>query len=370
MKSYVFISLLGVILFSGLSDASGYELAPNLSLEATWSNAYQRLEKASGEVPDKTRGSSTLDASLSFKPFSGGEFFLKGSISSSNGLKDIAPFTLTPNTDDLRSDLLNINESNRNYLQELWYGHSFKWGEDVAFRLCGGLINSASFIDENAFANDELEQFMNNAFVNNPTANLVSYDFGIGGELELKGLQIRAVAMRPKIDGDRYTYGALQIGYSMETSLGEGNYRLYAFRTNKRFPHWEETSYGSLKGFGISYDQELIKETLGAFLRIGCQDDEVEVEHTKFYSGGLTLKGKAWGREDDELALGYALLKAPPKADYEKTYAFEAYLKLGLFKYKCVMTNLTLDFQYIKDRYKDATEVAGYIYGLRFNITF
>ncbi|MCS7204038.1 MAG: carbohydrate porin, partial [Thermodesulfovibrio sp.] len=103
-----------------------------------------------------------------------------------------------------------------------------------------------------------------------------------------------------------------------------------------------------MKGIGLSFDQQLIKDLLGAFLRAGWQDDEAKVVHNRMVSFGLNLNGSVWGRKDDEIGIGYAYLKSPSKNEELKhSQVFEGYVKFKLFSYKSLNSDITFDYQYI-----------------------
>jgi high affinity Mn2+ porin len=74
-------------------------------------------------------------------------------------------------------------------------------------------------------------------------------------------------------------------------------------------------------GFGLSWDQELIKNELGIFGRLGYADGHAETwaytEVERTISIGMLLKGKSWNRPRDEV--GLALLVnglGPQHRDY------------------------------------------------------
>lgn len=141
---------------------------------------------------------------------------------------------------------------------------------------------------------------MNEALVHSPIANLPSYDVGAGVEFKWEKLHLRVVGIRSKnknenMDVKYYSWIGAQVGCKLETSLGEGNYRLYAYTTNKRFENWDANAYKTLKGFGVSFDQQLIKDTLGAFFRGGFQDDSAMVDYKRIFSLGLNLNGSIGG---------------------------------------------------------------------------
>lgn len=343
-----------------------------LSISGSATGVYQWLNKAQGDVENKDRGSAVIDFNVSVKPIENGEIFLRTSFARGSGLKDINPFILSPNTDDLFINLKNINGHSRDHLLELWYSQKFPIEKEISLKLTAGIIDSTAFIDDNVYAGDELQQFMNEALVHNPLANLPSYDAGVAVEFEWDKLNIKAVGMRSKNDYEKhYGYYALQIGYKLETELGEGNYRIYGFTTDRKFENWDADAYKSLKGIGVSFDQQIIKDKLGAFFRAGWQDDSAVIDYNRMISFGLNLNGSVWGRKDDEIGVGYAYLKSPSKnPELSRSQVIESYVKFKLFSYKAISSDITLDYQYIQDKTREEGSKAGHIYGVRFNLNF
>lgn len=359
------------------------DIAEWLSVSGTATAVYQWLYMKKGYVDDHTkdktkdRGSAVIDFNISLKPTENDEFFLRASFAKGDGLKDINPFIVSPNADDLFHDLKNINGHSRDHLLELWYSHKFPLQKDVSLKLTAGIIDSTAFIDDNAYANDELSQFMNEVFVNNPLANLPSYDVGGVVEFEWDKFHLRVVGMRSKNENEtmdirNYNWIGVQIGYKIDTPLGEGNYRVYAYTTNKRFENWDSNSYKALKGIGVSFDQQLIKDTLGAFFRVGWQNDSAKVDYNKMFSLGLNLNGGVWGRKNDEVGIGYAYLNSSSKNEELKhSQILEGYIKFQLFNYKSLSSDITFDYQYLCDRARESENTkTGHIYGVRLNFNF
>lgn len=374
--------LIAIILLFPL-NLLALELSDNLSVSGTATTVYQWLKMTKGYADEengtkkKDRGSAAIDFNVSFKPIEESEFFLRASFAKRDGLKAVSPFVLSPNADDLFSDLKNINGHSRDHLLELWYAHKFELKKDMTLKLQAGLIDSGAFIDDNSYAGDELHQFMNEALVHNPLANLPSYDPGVALEFEWDKFNLRVVGMRSKnenkeMDRKNYNWFGVQVGYRVETTLGEGNYRVYVYRTNKKFENWDADSYKALRGFGLSFDQDLIKETLGTFFRAGWQSDSAWVDYKRMYSLGLNLNGSVWGRGGDEIGVGYAHLKTPSKnEEFKHSQVFEGYVKFQLFSNKTLSTDITFDYQYIRDRAREREKtLTGNIYGLRLNFNF
>ncbi len=367
-RSFALAIFIGTIYCSSLW---ALDVTDTFSISASATGSYQWFVHSEGEGDDEKDGYGVLDLSASWRPWKEGEFYGRASFAKGNGIKGKVPFVLSPNADDLEDDLKNINGHKwQDHLQELWYSHTFPVQGNVGLKITGGIIDATAFIDDNAYANDELEQFMNEAFVNNPIANLPSYDLGGAVELSIDKLEVRGVIMTSKNDEeDTYGYFGLQVGYTLEMPWGKGNYRLYGFTTTKDFPSWEGgKSY--LRGFGVSADQEIVKDLLGAFFRAGWQDDDAVVDYDRFLSFGLNIKGSSWGRSQDEIGIGYGYLHGPSNSEVSHTNVLEGYVKLHLFEYKGLFGSFTVDFQYLNDNLRGDSSNEGYIWTLRFNMSF
>ncbi|MCX8042382.1 MAG: hypothetical protein N3A56_07860, partial [Thermodesulfobacteriaceae bacterium] len=119
------------------------------------------------------------------------------------------------------------------------------------------------------------------------------------------------------------------------------------------------------------------QEPLGFFLRTGWQDDEVlGADYKHLISVGLRIPFEFLGKKGNELGIGYAYLKGADKGEVSYTHASEIYIKFKLFEYeKKLSSDLTLDFQYLKDRIRGTEERAafsneGLIFGLRWIFSF
>lgn len=349
---------------------SAYDVNEKLSVEGTLTGIYQHADIDGEGADDAGRGAAVLDLGVNFHPAEADEFQITLSFGAGNGLNSLSLFTLAPYADDLEDDLKDINGRNRDYLLEAWYKHTFAFSDDATLGITAGIIDSTAYIDDNAFANCECSQFMNEAFVNHTNVNLPSYDLGGVIELDISKVSIRTLAMNSKFEsGDGaftdYSYFAVQAGYKLLTGLGEGNYRVYGYMTNDRFHCPEQGKKDSLTGVGISADQKL-SEIVGVFLRASWQDDEAVIDYDEAYSGGLNINGRLWNREDDEIGAGYAFLKGACDSDIDRTIAAEAYFRVKVSQF----SDLTLDLQYIDDDRKTDGDRDGFIYGVRMNAYF
>ncbi len=358
--------LLSSLLFVG--SLYGVELNKNLSLDISITSVYQEakfFKDLSGSVG---KGSIATDIGLNFHPTDEDQAQLTFSFAAGNALNptfEDKGFTLVPYADDLENDLKNINGRNRDYLLEAWYQHTFRW-EGLKISPTVGIIDSTAYIDDNAYANDETTQFMNDVFVNNPLARLPSYDLGGVIEIEKENLTVKGLVMNTKNDqGQDYDYYAVQLGYSLNVpSLGSGNYRIYYYRTTKDF----ENSRGErdyIEGIGLSLDQEL-NQYLGSFLRLGLNTHPSTGDYKNLLSGGVQLSGNLWNRSKDIFAVGWAYLDGNPKVSgIKNSIVGEAYYKIPLTEY----SDLTLDGQYYTEKHTDQS-LGAWAFGLRLNVSF
>ncbi len=370
-KKNFFYPLLAVLIFIITPICvSAYDVNEKLTIEGTLTGVYQYGNFNSEGTKETGRVSGVLDLGINFHPTDKDEFQITLSYAAGNALNAIAPFSLVPYSDDLEDDLKDINGRNRDYLLGAWYKHTFALSKDVSLGITGGIIDATAYIDDNNFANDEVAQFMNQVFVNNKNVNLPSYDLGGVIELNVSNFSIRALMMNTKFEAEddvfkNYDYYALQLGYNLKTSLGEGNYRIYGFTTSRKFPDWDENKKERLQGFGISADQQL-SSIIGIFARLDWQSDSAIIEHEAGYSGGVNINGKLWGRENDEIGIGYGYLTGADEADIVNTNAIEAYTKFKISDF----SDVTLDVQYVNDNMKQEEDQDGFIYGIRLNAYF
>lgn len=370
-QKVLFLKLFAILLVFAIPGlALAYDLNEKLSIEGTLTGVYQYGDLDAEETDSVDRGAAVLDLGINFHPTDNDEFQVTLSYAAGNGLNYLELFSLAPYADDLEDDLKNINGRNRDYLLEAWYKHTFRFSGGVSLGITGGIIDATAYIDDNTFANDEVAQFMNEVFVNHKNVNLPSYDLGGIVEFDISNFSISGLIMNTKYEAGEdtfknYNYYALQLGYKVDTILGEGNYRVYGYTTSERFPARDGGDNENLQGFGISADQKLSK-IIGVFARAGWQDDNAVIDHDAVYSGGVNVNGKLWGREADEIGLAYAYLDGARKGDIDHTDAMETYLKFKISDYN----DVTFDIQYINDDLKQDKDQDGVIYGVRLNAYF
>ena len=158
--------------------------------------------------PGRCEDGIPFQPEISFNGQGKNSAFVKLGFAAGNGLNPVSPFALAPWAADLEADVKNINGRNRDHLLTAWVRRRFDLGNNMKLAVTGGIIDSADYLDGNAFANDEYGQFMNEAFVNAPTGFLPSYDWGGAVELERAPWSFRAAVMQvgENDDGSGYTF--------------------------------------------------------------------------------------------------------------------------------------------------------------------
>ncbi len=342
------------------------ELGDGVDLDTTATAVVQHGSFDASAVDDATRAVATTDVGLGIDLSERDRLFTALSVATGNGLNAIVPFAATPYADDLEDDLRDIGGRGRSWLLEAWYRRGFALSSEVGGAVTAGIVDSTGFVDANAHANDEVGQFMNGVFVNNPLLNLPSYDVGVGATADSAGgWSVSAVWMNTRNSLDRsYHYGAAEVARRVDTALGEGNYRLTAFTTSDDFAAPAGRSLARLAGFGVSLDQSL-GDAFGVFARVGWQDDAASVTHDLAVSGGLALDGASWGRPGDTAGFGYAWLDGA-NAGVEQTRIAEAYVRFAV----TANAALTLDVQHVDEERVNAPDPSGWIAGVRTSLAF
>jgi hypothetical protein len=352
-----------IYLFFVNGKVSAYDITDKFSIGGVIAGAYQ-YQSVDGDG-NLGRGAVPFQPEFSFRPTENDEIFVKFGFAAGNGLKGVTEFNLAPWAADLEDDVKDINGRKRNYLLTAWYQHTFWLGEKNDLELAGGIIDATDYIDENAYANDEYNQFMNQALVNAPNGFAPSYDIGGAVEWEIGSWELTAVGMNvgENEDGNNYNFFGGKIGYELKTILGEGNFRLIGQMTSKEFLD-EDGDKEKLMAVFISFDQQL-GDIFGAWIRCGWQNDKALIDYDTLFSGGLNITGKWYGREVDNIGVGYAWLNG--KDDFDYTQVSEIYWRVVLNDYFAV----SADLQYMQDNYDSGRDdVDGFIGGVRMTAEF
>ena len=357
----------GSLLMTLSAPVHAYDVNERFSVGGVMAGVYQcqRLSEKAG-ADNECDYALPLQPELSFRPTDRDEFFVKAGFANGNGLNGKSPFMLAPWAAWLHDDVKDINGNNRDYLLTAWYRHTFTLGTDAALAATAGLIDATDYLDENAYANDEYTQFMNEALVNGPNAFLPSYDKGAALGWNAGPWSLHGVAMRvnENDDGNEFTFYGAQLGYTLQSRLGVGNYRVLADRTSDDFLDGRGDSGHKRASLLFSLDQEF-GAVVGAFLRFGWQGDDAAVNYDGIWSGGLDIKGSPWRRPDDNIGVGYAYLDGGNE-EVRQSQVAEAYYRFALN----TSLALTADLQYMKDEQRNQDNPQGFIFGLRLTAEF
>jgi len=347
--------------------AQAEEINEKISVGGVLSGAMQcqRVSDAPG-FGGACSGGLPFQPEVSIRPTDADEVFFKFGFAAGSGLASSSPSAVSSWAADLEDDVRNINGRNRDYLLTAWYRHDFALENSRNLGVTIGIIDSTDYLDENAFANDEYTQFMNPALSNGPNVFLPSYDVGTAVEWNSGAWSVRGVLMNigANDDGNNFNFYGVQAGYKLDSAMGEGNYRLVVAGASQAFLDPTATSKESRAGALFSLDQQFGKR-LGGFLRIGWQTDDAAVDYVAIYSGGLDIRGSAWGRSNDNIGLGYAYLDGG-NTGIVSTYLAEAYYRWQLGK----VLGLTADIQYEKDDNVVGADPSGLVMGFRMTAEF
>lgn len=364
MARKLFLSIIcGMLVCTLSSPAMAYDINDKFSIGGVVAGAYQ-YQNVSGdpEADDKGNGYIPFQPEFAFTPTEKDEFFFKLGFTAGKGLDEDLAFNLAPWAAPAEDDVKDINGRNCDYLLEAWYKHTFEFAETNTLGLTFGIIDATGYLDENAYSNDEYTQFMNEALVNASNGFAPSWDIGGAFQWGFKAFTFNGVVMQigENDDEEEYTFAGIQLGYTIETGLGEGSYRVIFEWGSDDFLEPDGENYTGRDLYLISCDQQL-GDILGAWIRFGWGGDDALVNYSNLYSGGIDINGSWWGREQDNIGIGYGYLDGGNN-EIDVTQVFESYVRFGLGEFFA----LTLDAQYMIDDYLDTDDdPEGWIFGIR-----
>jgi high affinity Mn2+ porin len=316
---------------------------------APFRSPYQGTNSLVPEYELRTTMTGTLFF-ISKLPWEGGAVIINPEVSGGRGVGDVFGLGGPPNGEAVRVG----NPQPTPYFARFLYQQTFELGgdweqlADIANQIPGphyknnvvvkiGKMPAIDDFDDNTFSHDPRLQFMNWSLMYNPTwdypANTRGYSYGFDIEANILDLSARygvwappSSANAPELDPHilRAQGHALELEQrwtilnelpgtarllSWLNSAHMGSYR-EALQMNPTAPDVTQTRrYRIRYGFGLSWDQELIKNELGIFGRLGYADGHAETwaftEVERTVSIGLLLKGKRWGRPRDEVGLAF-----------------------------------------------------------------
>lgn len=189
LRAFLHHSLFTLVTLFSFIDAEAKELTEKLSLNGVLSGALQCQQLSDETVGEDTcKTGVPLQPELTYRVSKHDSLFLKLGFAAGNGLNEVSPFNLSAWGADLHDDVINVSGSGRDYLLTAWYQHVFELDHGHSVDLTLGLIDASTYLDQNVYANDEYNQFMNPALSNAPntfflpmTWALLLYGTGING---------------------------------------------------------------------------------------------------------------------------------------------------------------------------------------------
>jgi high affinity Mn2+ porin len=209
------------------------------------------------------------------------------------------------------------------------------YDNNIVFKI--GRMAVTDDFDDNTFSHDPRTQFMNWGLQYNPTfdfaANVRGYTYGAMTEVNLGDYSARyGIYMVPTVANGAQFDSKIGEAHGQQaeferrwTILNDlpGTVRVLGWVNNAHMGSWSEAilqnpsapevtqteQYRARPGFGLSWDQELIKNEFGIFGRLGWADGRYETwmytECDRTASVGMVLKGVEWDRPKDEVGLAF-----------------------------------------------------------------
>jgi hypothetical protein len=287
-------------------------------------------------------------------------------------------FSSTPNTTVFAGQDESIHHNNTT-LYQLWLQTTKPITKTLSWRATLGQIDPPSFFDDNAFAHDESEAFMNNVFVHNPLLDSGG-SYGVdelgsapGGVFELIHAFSGEATLRASMgvfgrgNGTEHHKGLSNPSHIAQVHLD--NFKILGHRSSLAVYTWQNPALanandGTLEkqtGWGASFDHDLTDD-IGVFARYGHGIKGLRT-FDQATTLGAQLKGGLWGRENDHIGFAFASIKPEFSNvdDPKKEKPHEMYYSLPVHE------NMALSFnvQHVSAPSGDATLPSHRHYGVR-----
>ena len=252
-----------------------------------------------------------------------------------------------------------------------------------------GKIDVNGMFDDNAYANDETDQFMSGIFVRSSGSNFAELDQYYAPAVALQYspsgmIDLNFIAANGNGDGFNdvfdYMYLVGQINFKTRFGVQPGNYRFYAVSDHRRstqttFTKISDGGKTSNTAWGVSFDQA-VADGVGLFARYSTQDDGIaENIVSSSWSLGTLLQGALWGRDGDAVGVAYGTINLNDKADLAAALGtgntgdeshVETFYKIGVSE----QFTLTIDAQVISNNGGNAAADTVTVAGLRGQLNF
>jgi len=260
-----------------------------------------------------------------------------------------------------------------------------------------GKIDFTGVFDCSAYADDECSQFLNAAFVDDPTIPFPAYSLGVvlnwditdswyllGGVADAQADR-RETGFKTTFCDEDYFFYIFETGVTpqLDSTNGplQGSYRVGLWndpqpKANTDYANAGK-SYRDDFGFYFTCDQMLIKENddsqdtqgLGGFFRFGYAESKKN-DLTNFWSVGFQYQGLLDGRDDDVLGAGFAQGVFSDKAFTTYTDDYEGVFELYYSAQVTPWLNISPSIQYIANPGGNKTTSDAVVLGVRAQMSF
>ena len=422
------------------------ERPPEAQAPSPWSLHFQNTDVVQGVTgfhspysgsnsltPSQTRETVSATFFLGARLWDGGALFFDPEYSQGQGLNQTLGLAGFPNGEAQKAGKIpGVFYTARLYLQQtIGFGGETEPVLDGKNQLAGtqdisrltlrlGKMGASDFIDDNSFSHDARAQLMNWSIWESGgwdyPADVKGYTDGLLLEWNEKNWTLRAGSyLMPKIPNGAHldprfwkSFGDVaELEWRYSLNEHPGKIRLLGFANRSRVARYDDatdhpgsdglpdvttdralrTKYGAALGF----EQDL-GSNLGGFLRLSANDGQTQsaaftdIDHS--LATGLALKGTAWGRPEDTLALacafngltdahrrylaagGLGILVGDGHLRYATEKIMEVSYDVKLFQRGSWTTHLALDYQLVSSPGYNADRGPANILGMRLHTEF
>ena len=257
-----------------------------------------------------------------------------------------------------------------------------------------GKIDFTGVFDCSAYADCECTQFLNAAFVDNPTIPFPQYSLGavlrwnltdswyLTGGIADAQADGRETGFRTAFGDEDYFFYILETGITKQLNSANGpmagTYRIGMWNDPQPKANSDASkNYRDDVGFYLSCDQMLAKENsdpqdnqgLGAFFRFGYAPSKRN-DITNFWSFGFQYQGPFEGRDEDVLGVGFAQGFFADSADSTYTKDYESVVEVYYNVQVTPWFNLSPIFQYVANPGGAGLASDAVVLGVRTQICF
>lgn len=311
---------------------------------------YEGVNSLAGKEEKQNSVTATLFAGVAL--WKGAAFYINPEIAGGSGLSGAVGMAGSSNGETFRvGDPAPTLYLARGFLKQTFpLGNEKAWQDDDANQLSGylpknhvtfylGKFSLGDLFDNNDYGNDPRAQFLNWSLMNNGAwdyaANVRGYTYSFATEVQLNNMSYKlAIATVPKeangakLNTDFKDSFALacnaEIDRTFSINKRKGNIGLLIYLNDANMGNYAAAIHrggipdilttrklGRTKwGIGINLSQELTTNA-GLFGRLGWSDGKnetwafTEIDHT--LSIGISYKGNAWKRKDDNAGIAFVL---------------------------------------------------------------